>query len=43
MKHGSPFLKHGVGYDRDDYSEEELDIWDQLWKEEEAEDKKNPL
>ena len=38
-----PRLKHGIGYGEEDGSDTELDIWDQLDKEEKIEAKKGTL
>ena len=39
----TPRLKHGIGYGEEDGSDTELDIWDQLDKEEKIEAKKGTL
>ena len=43
MEHKTLRLKHGIGYEGEDDSEEELDIWGQLEKEEKVEAKKKTL
>ena len=39
----TPRLKHGIGYGKEDGSDTELDIWDQLDKESKVEAKKGTL
>ena len=39
----TPKLKHGIGYGKEDGSDTELDIWDQLDKEAKIEAKKRIL
>ena len=43
VERGVPRLKHEIGYGKEDGSDIELDIWDQLEKEEKIEAKKGTL